>query len=534
MEYKVRTFLESKVMDEAKLVAGRQGISNIVSDAIVMEAHDIEKWLKPNQLVLTSLYSLQESSEKEWISFIRIMNEMDASGLVVKLGRFVENLPDGIIEGGDKYNLPVIVIGEYVEYRDIILEVMQSVLNKKAKMLDIYQNVHNEFKKLSLKDASVISILKTLKGLIHKDISLVSLDRKVIGTTIENEGTVKVIDSRKLKRESYLTYEYTRELIEYQDELSSQLLVKINLKSRKPVYLVVYEIDDFVLMSDYMAIENACNSIQFEYAKKLALSKVKQSHMNDSVDQILNGKYQSNEELFDLLHTLKLSNNKSYRIITWLHRPDLTGIKMSFTEREELFLNNHEIIKKIKNIWPSFAYRIFSNRLTFIIEDNFKQDYEFKRYIKSSLEKFCENSNESLVLKVGISQNSEVNEIKQYAQQPLKVIKIANIQKKESFVELYDDLGIYRLFLDLQETSDLTAYIREKTQLMDSEDRETVRIFLDKNQNYKQTSEILFIHPKTVKYRIDKIKELYDFDFDDPTEMFQLMVELRIKEFSEV
>lgn len=534
MEYKIRNILESPTMKDSKLVAGERGLSNTISDIIIMEAHDVKNWLKPNQLVLTSLYSLKDSSEEECVDLIREMFELEASGLIVKLGRFVDDVPPGLILGGKKYNLPVILIQEKVEYRDIVLEVMHNVMNRKAEMLDIFQNVHHEFKNLSLQHAPIPSILEALKRLIGTDVLIVSEDRKIIESTIKSKGKIEVKDSRQLFNESYMTYRYTRELIKKNGELSSQLIAKIDLEDNTFIYLVIREIDKFVLMHDYMAIENACSSLQFEYAKELALSKVKQSHMNDLVDQILNEKYQDREELLDLVHLLQLSSDKSYRVVTWMHRPDLAGEKMSFTQREQLLSDHYSLVKQLEVVWPRFAYRIFVNRLTFIIEDNFKSDHEFKRYISDSLSKLHLKRLDKLSMKVGISEKGDIFEISKYAIQPLKVIQIGRIQDKEEFVMLYNDLGVYRLFFDLRDSIEAGTYVRKEIMLMDKSDEDTLRVFLDHNQNYTQASEILFVHPKTVKYRISKMKDSYDFDFDDPTEMFQLMLELRIKQFSKI
>lgn len=534
MEYRIRDLLKSPIMQGSKVMAGEKNISNKISDIMIMEAPDIEKWLKPNQLILTSFFSFQESSKQEHMDFIKKMFEMDASGLIVKIGRFVEELPLGILEGAEKYDLPIIVIHEKVQYSEIHLEVMQNLLNKKAEMLTTFQNNHQEFKNLSLKDASLLDILEALKRLIKKDVSIINAQREVVAFTAKELNKLTVKESRKLINESYMTYEYTRELIRYNGELSSQLLVKINLENNTSIYLVVKEIDRFVLMHEYMAIENACSAIQIEYAKELALSKVKQNRMNDLVDQLLNGKYQDREELLDLIHTLRLSNNKSYRIFTWVHRPDLTEGRTSFIERERLLSSHYNLVKELEVVWPPFAYRIYVNRLTFIIEDNFKSGNDFKRYLFDSLKKFNESRKNKLDLRIGMSEKCDVFEISKYAKQPLKVLQIARLQKREEFIELYEELGVYRLFLDLDGSYDMSSYIREKILKMDNDDEETLRVFLDNNQNYTQTSEILYIHPKTVKYRIDKITENYEIDFDDSSEMFQLMIELRIKEFTRI
>lgn len=48
---------------------------------------------------------------------------------------------------------------------------------------------------------------------------------------------------------------------------------------------------------------------------------------------------------------------------------------------------------------------------------------------------------------------------------------------------------------------------------------ETLECFLNNKQSLKQTSKQMFVHYRTVSYRIEKIKEISNMDFDNPAEM---------------
>lgn len=520
-------------MKDAKILSGKKNLSNVISDIIVMEAHDVEKWLKPGQLVLTSLFSLQNSNEEECSLFIRRVVSLGASGLIIKLGRFVDVLPEGIVSEGILHDFPIIVIDSYIEYRDIILEVMHNILNKKADMLKIFQNVHHEFKGLSTKAAPIKEVILALKRLIDADISLEDKDGNIIESTWKKTN-VEIIDSRELYHESYMTYSYTRQLVKVDGRLASQLVVRINLDNQPEKYLVIAETERFVLMRDYMAIENACSSVEFEYAKKLALSKVKQSHVNDLVDQVLNGKYQTNEDLMELVHVLHLSSNKQYRVITWLHRPDLNGKRTSFEDREALLQDHYSLVKRLKEIWPRFAYRVFANRITFIMEDNFETDGEFKRFLVETIDTHRKTLLKGLAIMVGISDKVEISQIHEISIQPLKIIQVGQLQHKKDFIMDYAELGMYRLFFDLKNSLNLMDYVSDTILNMEESNRETLRVFLENNQNYKDTSEILYVHPKTVKYRIDRMKEVNKIDFSDPEVVLQLILELRFIALSKI
>lgn len=533
MDLIVKDALTLPCFENAELLAGKAGIYNVVSDVIVMEAHDVDVWLKPGQMVLTSLYSLKGSTRQEFREFIHQLKVLGASAIVIKMGRFVNELSSGIIGGCDEFDLPLILIEEAVAYRDIILQVMQTLINKKANMLDIYQKVHHEFKELAMRERKKQDVLVTLKKLIGKEVYLLDQDNQVLDKTEKRTGDFKLVNRRKLYGEQYMHYTYYRELIEDTSGIVSFLVCEIPLMEGKKHFLSIKEDPTFAEMIDYMAIENAASVLQFESIKELSLKKAQQSHKNDLFDFVINGKYQNLEELHENAMGLKLSLNQKYRVITWMHVDERYAVgDRNFKEHNDYMELTQKILEQLRAVWPRFAYRIFSNRITFIIEDNFNHAYAFKQYIEETLHPIHEKyKTHHVTLKVGISELGELNQIPKLAPQPLRIVQLSNMVHRESFIILYRDLGIYRILMGLSKENKLEDYVSDTLQNLHERDEEylqTLRVFLDCNQNYKQASEILFVHPKTVRYRIERIKEISGLAFDDAEAMLHVQIELRI------
>ena len=59
-------------------------------------------------------------------------------------------------------------------------------------------------------------------------------------------------------------------------------------------------------------------------------------------------------------------------------------------------------------------------------------------------------------------------------------------------------------------------------------DWKTLAAFISCGQNYSKTAELLFLHPKTVKYRISKLQSVLDLDFEDPEQVFRIMLDSRL------
>ena len=95
----------------------------------------------------------------------------------------------------------------------------------------------------------------------------------------------------------------------------------------------------------------------------------------------------------------------------------------------------------------------------------------------------------------------------------------------------YQDLGFYRFLSEITNSSKLEELIPSKLLLLyykEPELVETLHSYLDYNQNLTKSAEKLFIHPKTMRYRINKIINFCDLDMDDPEELLSYNIGLRV------
>ena len=59
----------------------------------------------------------------------------------------------------------------------------------------------------------------------------------------------------------------------------------------------------------------------------------------------------------------------------------------------------------------------------------------------------------------------------------------------------------------------------------------TLATYLQNNQNAVSTSNLMFLHRNTIKYRIDKIIELTDLDLNNKDQVFNLLFSYKIKRY---
>ena len=91
----------------------------------------------------------------------------------------------------------------------------------------------------------------------------------------------------------------------------------------------------------------------------------------------------------------------------------------------------------------------------------------------------------------------------------------------------YDDLGLYKLLLGVDDPSQLDTYIdpRLSTLHQDAPDLfQTVVSLCANGMSYPETAEQLYLHPKTVRYRVERVRKIYGVDVRDPDDYLQVVL----------
>jgi sugar diacid utilization regulator len=101
-------------------------------------------------------------------------------------------------------------------------------------------------------------------------------------------------------------------------------------------------------------------------------------------------------------------------------------------------------------------------------------------------------------------------------------------------ITAFDDLGVFRLLAEVEETDSVERFVQTWLgPLLDYDARKpaelvpTLSRFLELGQAYESTSDALAIHRSTLKYRLQRIREISGRDLSDPDTQFNLQLATR-------
>ena len=139
---------------------------------------------------------------------------------------------------------------------------------------------------------------------------------------------------------------------------------------------------------------------------------------------------------------------------------------------------------------------------------------------------------------IGISDGYvSIEQTKECVKQAKRAVQLA---KKENKVWFYEDLGIYQMFFQIQDKTMLHRMLQQylgSLLLYDEENGtelvETLKVFLEHNASITKTTEAMYVHRNTIKYRIKRIEEITQKDLQDPEVQFHLRLAFKLLYFVE-
>lgn len=530
----VQEMLDLKYMKKAKLVAGKHGIDNEIKGVNVLEATDISNWGRAGEVILTSFFALQNLSEEELCVFFDKLSRIGISAVVVKMDRLLTVIPNKIVELCEKHVIPLLQIGGDIKYEMIILEILGPIVNRNISLLDRYYEVHGELTKLAFKRPSIEEILKEFKKMLNRDISFVNITKNRETTTNKNLCKVDIVSVQEvLNTGKYMNFKYERNTVVYSNlpdkPQGSQIRVSVPYLGYDEYELVVHELTGQLGLEDFMVLENAVKLLQMELLKKFVVSQSIAQQKNNIIGDLLNDRLYEEKDVDEVLDSLGANKYPYYQVII-----------IKLTQRDEnknidsnVMLSALLKVKlKVKNSFQNLVFMEKNDRIVFMQNLGEEQkgiSNENIEYIMCELME--DKSFDDFYYTVSISSKVEKTGIPQANREALDTQNILRLFYNENKILAYEELGIYKLFLDANSLGDLRRFVSPKIAAFRDEYPllfETLGTFLDTNQNYNITSERLFLHPKTVRYRIDKIKNMLEMNFNNPEEILQMQIASRL------
>ena len=522
----LRSLLETDFFAKTKVLAGKKGLDKEVSSVTVIDAPEGVKWLKGGELALTTAYSIKDDVDKQ-VQLIEELAKTNSSGLGIKLRYLNDRIPEEMKRKADQLGFTIFQVDESYAWVDVITFVMFRAVVHRSKNINMDGESYSLFLDKVYKEegfAGVVDVLEYHTGL---NAAIIYKDRIYQGSS-DYFREDKILDKKnwvlKEARSDYFNI-MDKNLYLYEMETEDEKLEWVSLD-----ILYNYKIVGYVLLSskerplkekDIVLLEQASMAAEAEIQRINLSSTIRLKHREQFLKDLMNNEIDDYDEAYFKCRELGWNLHRNNHVL-------LVKI-MDNTKMDSI---NSQISSKFDNL----ICGIYGNlSLIFILPPNDKGIHALVEEIKFNLEELLEND-----FQIGLGSLVEFNELNRSYHQAEKVIKVVS---KSPFLEgVYDykDIGFFRL-IDIEDSyQDVAKYVDDYLgPLLYSEKEnkeellETLSLFFDSGCNVKDTSEKMYMHPNSIRYRIEVIEEIYGIDLNTCKDRVNLAIALKLLPFLE-
>ena len=196
---RVREVLEAPCLAKARVLAGASGLDRIVARLNVMEVPDILPWVKPHELLLTTGYPLRDDPA----ALVALVGELDDRGLAalaIKLHRYLDEVPAGLLEEADRRGFPVIEFPQGVGFDDVLNEVLATLLNRQAALAARSEEVHRALVSVVLEGGDLSDLAAELAAILRGPVLVTTPDGRVVAQAGDADELARILESPAFDR----------------------------------------------------------------------------------------------------------------------------------------------------------------------------------------------------------------------------------------------------------------------------------------------------------------------------------------------
>lgn len=501
------------------------------------------------ELLLTTMRAYQKINEQEFLMHLEKLEKKQIAGFVVKRNQTTEQqkkLFDILLQFAQEHQLPVIEIPQHIYFWDLIKYVLMQICDKETAKLAYFKMTHDNLSSILLHTFDtkklIDRVLFVVETMIGNPIALYDNDFVCLHASSPN------ISAFVMEKD---IEEYTPDIITKSNYLrqkreNTEYIKKLDIFGQRKIYLVISEKREPLTVLDFIALESIFVMLQYIIMRNtIEAADIAKKYRGDLEYRLLNGSLSGVEE-DEVAELLELEETDELQVITCRLIPKNNTGNFTDEQRRELAIVEKEILKFLPQDYVSSN----TNQLIYIHKENEKEGkLEFRKRVEEvqqRIQKYLVKKGVNLDFLVGIGNSvTGYHHLKESFEDSKMALGYINVIRKivgdkDKAVVDCSKLGIFYALIKMHDKETLWTYIPDSLRRLYQNDVrkngeliDTLECFLNNNQSLKKTSQQMYIHYRTVSYRLQKITEISGMDFENAAEMLVVrngLIVLRIIE----
>lgn len=428
--------------------------------------------------------------------------------------------------------------------------------NWKRKYVQICE-VAGTFNNITLKSPNLKTLINYFKSVINNSVIIYDEFFKIVVSTNKSFDDYQRVDTSLEKCHLGHLFYYKQEIVygKGNEKQCTRLLFPVLLNSNKEFpkgYLAVFCDETPYETMDKYVLNLFANAALVEMRRQLDISNIEEKYVSDFLYDVIFRKDNKKAEIYRRARFMNVQMNDDYVVIVMQahgnvenFRLDTNGYLTNCEYMGDRIFNNTENIVHgmyVRDIVTKF------DKTTLIIH---RMNQRKKGEGSEDIKEMCTGLNSRLTelfsgigfqFGIGTAVHRFENIAVSYHRAVFALSYGSMVYGEDKpYMVFYSESVLLKTFSVLHETGSLDDIIPESLKNLRQYDNnyhtslyETLKVYIENNCNAKKASEILFIHYKTMLYRLEKIRKDFDIHMDNNFEKFHIELGIQLLDIMEI
>jgi purine catabolism regulator len=551
MQFTMKDVLDIDILLPAKIRTAAYKLDKIPVEWISVMEYPVDNYIRKNEFVLSTGVGCNED-KNIFLNFVRDVFESGASGLAIALGRYVNEVPQEIIEFAEVHEFPIIELPWNIRFSDITHMVMGKLHHWQRSAVDQSEALQKELLHLFLRDGTLSEAAKVVWQEVGIPVAVVDMDGSL-------KGKGPKADSLMEKWEHYLQSVSGTNLWNPGDYLSKDIgwlylkdsIIQVKIRSTHKIHgFLIFELPTEITLDSFLTngaerlLEYAATATGLWFQRESAIKDTEFRLRDDFVWSLAKGEIDNWDHILSRAKSLDYNVNLSYVCILGLAqnlenifrkmKADLATYEqwLQVTTRsieEQVVLSGKAIQRKVMATYQR-------ERLIIFLESPMNQVKETFNLFLDHLEKRLIKLIPGLSMSWGIGENNAgIRTFNESFNDARIALDIGIQQVGPGHRHTFTNTGLYRILVSIAKNPDVHEVILSTIGVLIDYDQQrggdlinTLTTFIRNQSNVSQTARVLSLHRHTLLYRMRKIETLTGRSLMNPDDLFLLDISIKL------
>lgn len=495
--------IELPALAGCRVLSGEESLQNWILSANIMEVPDIQNWAQKGDLLVTTGYAFKDQPEK-LITLAKQLVEKGVAALAIKPRRFIEEIPEELIETARKAGLLLIELGSDAVFSNIMYETVQAISYKGiSDFLAAQKQIDRILSRLNLEDSQE-KMLMIVEEELGRELLLVDSEGHILS------GKGIVLTDEVEKKDAQITFQQKTFCLAKEFLTDREKTILLYTDSSRPAFSAETE----------RALDSIFPILQFQMKNNNLMQQKAMEYKNRFLVNLLQGVIMDTTDIFLFAEEYGIPFNCSRKYLVGVFAYDTDG-------------RGQQIHAKLKHYFKGWSQKYIlcldNGMLTIILEETERPEVMLKELLPE-MEKALNQR-----VQVALSSPEPLNLITVAYREALKIHRVSRKCHIRGHILRNEDLGIFSLLSLIPNQAEAMEYavkIVGKLYQYDADNdgnlADTLEKYLENGCNAKQTGKLLFIHYNTMLYRLEKIQQILQMDMENADNRLQLQIALKL------